>query len=99
MNHIADISPTFLVLTKLEKFQDNSLPNVYLGEWCLTLQEKLSLKNHNKTIIQHPLFNKKNSLHGYNNTKKYMKRYYHNFHPGLIAFIMRISLNGIGVSL
>ena len=53
----------FLVLTKLPGFQDTTQPYFYLGEWCLSSEEKLS--RHGQPLLTHPRLDKINSLHSY----------------------------------
>ncbi|OGT25466.1 MAG: hypothetical protein A3E54_05095 [Gammaproteobacteria bacterium RIFCSPHIGHO2_12_FULL_41_25] len=64
------INDTFLVMSSLPEFCDNSKPCVYLGEWCLSWEEKISKNFHGKAIFSDSLVNKINSIHGFNYTIK-----------------------------
>lgn len=64
----------FLVLTKLDDFQDLFQPCVYLEEWCIPDHEKQSIDQNKEIISNHPALRRINSRHSFNFTSKIYER-------------------------
>ncbi|OGT44925.1 MAG: hypothetical protein A3E82_00635 [Gammaproteobacteria bacterium RIFCSPHIGHO2_12_FULL_38_11] len=64
----------FLILTKLDGFQDLSQPCIYLEEWCIPDNEKQSFDHNKEIVFDHPALRRIDSRHSFNFTAKIYER-------------------------